>query len=215
MRKVAMTAARNGYFFVVDRDTGEHLLTFKFSQTANWARPLLSSKGQPMRIVEKDFDTSGALISPDSGGASNWIPASFSPDYGLYFASVADPWSLRYRYDARGGGKGEMLVDATCSLAAIDPELGAVVWRIRYPSCDVSYNGLRTNGVLTTSGRLLFAGDTNGNLVARDPQNGKPLWHVHLGRISNAPETYMVSGRQYILVAAGDMLYAFRLASVQ
>jgi alcohol dehydrogenase (cytochrome c) len=58
---------------------------------------------------------------------------------------------------------------------------------------------------------LLFAGDAGGNFVARDPANGKPLWHSRIGNISNAPETYAVDGRQYVLVAVGDTLYAFSL----
>jgi alcohol dehydrogenase (cytochrome c) len=65
--------------------------------------------------------------------------------------------------------------------------------------------------VLTTAGRLLFAGDRGGNIVARDPATGQPLWHSRLGNVSNAPQTYLVDGEQHILVANGDMLYAFKL----
>jgi alcohol dehydrogenase (cytochrome c) len=67
------------------------------------------------------------------------------------------------------------------------------------------------NGILTTAGKLLFAGDLGGNLVAYDPADGKILWHTHLGQVSNAPETYLLDGHQYILIAAGDTLYAFTL----
>jgi alcohol dehydrogenase (cytochrome c) len=65
--------------------------------------------------------------------------------------------------------------------------------------------------LLTTAGRLLFAGDKAGNLVAHDVATGKPLWHTRIGGISNAPETYMLDGHQYLLVAVGDTLYAFTL----
>ncbi len=65
--------------------------------------------------------------------------------------------------------------------------------------------------MLTTAGKLLFAGDTSGNLVAYDPANGKILWHSRLGSVSNAPETYLLDGHQYVLVAAGDTLYSFVL----
>jgi alcohol dehydrogenase (cytochrome c) len=61
------------------------------------------------------------------------------------------------------------------------------------------------------AGKSLFAGDASGNLVAYDPANGKILWHTRLGQVSNAPETYMLDGHQYILAAAGDALYAFTL----
>jgi alcohol dehydrogenase (cytochrome c) len=65
--------------------------------------------------------------------------------------------------------------------------------------------------MLTTAGRLLFAGDGEGNLVAFDPADGKPLWHSRIGTVSNAPQTYMIDGKQHLLVAAGDMLYSFSL----
>ena len=68
------------------------------------------------------------------------------------------------------------------------------------------------NGLLTTAGRLLFGRtDGGGNFVAFDPANGKPLWHTHLGNVSNAAETYMLDEHEYVLVAAGDELYTFAL----
>lgn len=94
VRKVAMTAARNGYFFVVDRTTGEHMLTSKFSDTANWAEPKLNAKGQPVRIPEKDSRISGALVSSANQGAANWPPPSYSPDYGLFYVPVAESWAM-------------------------------------------------------------------------------------------------------------------------
>jgi alcohol dehydrogenase (cytochrome c) len=66
-------------------------------------------------------------------------------------------------------------------------------------------------GMLTTAGRLLFAGDGSGNFVAFDPATGKPLWHSRVGNVSNAAQTYMLDGKQYVLVAAGDSLFAFAL----
>jgi alcohol dehydrogenase (cytochrome c) len=67
------------------------------------------------------------------------------------------------------------------------------------------------SGMLTTAGRLLFSGDPAGNLVARDPATGKPLWHTHLGSGTNAPETFLLDGQQYIVAASGDTLFAFKL----
>ena len=63
--------------------------------------------------------------------------------------------------------------------------------------------------MLATAGRLVFAGDAGGNIVAHDAVTGTPLWHSHIGGVSNAPQTYLLDGRQYLLVAAGDTLYAF------
>jgi alcohol dehydrogenase (cytochrome c) len=56
----------------------------------------------------------------------------------------------------------------------------------------------------------VFAGDPSGDLVAYDAAKGTPLWHSRVG-VSNAPETYLLDGHQYVLVGAADMVYAFRL----
>ena len=66
-------------------------------------------------------------------------------------------------------------------------------------------------GMLTSAGKVLFTGDGNGNFVAFDAPTGKLLWHSRIGNISNAPETYLLDGKQYVLVAVGDTLYSFTL----
>ena len=66
-------------------------------------------------------------------------------------------------------------------------------------------------GLLATAGGLLFAADGSGNFMALDSRDGKPLWHTRIGNASNAPETYLVDGRQDVLIAVGDTLYAFTL----
>src|SRR5262249_36892157 len=91
-------------------------------------------------------------------------------------------------------------------LNAIDYKTGKTVWRHKYRTMG---NDARAPGLLTTAGKLLFAGDVSGNLIAFDPANGKILWHAYIGQVTNAPETYMIDGHQHILVAAGDTIYAF------
>jgi alcohol dehydrogenase (cytochrome c) len=212
-RKMALHADRNGYFFTVDRVTGEHLVTGKFSDAANWAKEI-NAKGQPVRDPAKDSTVPGSLVSPNNGGATNWPPPAYSPDTGLFYVPSNDAFSMYYltETDPRGamglGGKEEDGLGTLGSyLTAIDYKTGKVAWRHRYPGT----GGNLGNGMLTTAGRLLFAGDIAGNLVAYDPQNGKILWHTRLGNVSNAPETYMLDGHQYLLVAAGDTLYSFTL----
>ena len=214
MRKLVLTASRNGYYFTLDRLTGEHLVTSKFSDSVNWAKGL-NAKGQPVRDPAKDFHIAGSLVSSANRGATNWPPPSFSPDTGLFYVPVDDSYAMYYlaETDPRGamglGGKDELNLGTINSyLAAIDYKTGKTVWKHRYPTI----GGLGGNGILTTAGKLLFAGDVGGNIVAYDPANGKPLWHVYLGtQVSNAPETYMLDGHQYVLVAAGDTLYSFTL----
>ena len=93
-------------------------------------------------------------------------------------------------------------------LTAIDYKTGKAAWRHRYPGFGGGGGG---GGVLTTAGKLVFAGDANGNIVAHDAVTGKPLWHSKIGNVTNPPQTYMLDGRQYLLVGAGDMLYSFVL----
>jgi alcohol dehydrogenase (cytochrome c) len=212
-RKMVLTASRNGYYFTLDRLTGEHLVTSKYSDSANWAKGL-NEKGQPVRDPKKDFDIGGSLVSPANGGITNWPPPSYSPDTGLFYVPQNDSYAMYYltETDPRGamglGGKEEQSVGSTGGyLTAIDYKTGKIAWRHKYPGT----GGGGSNGLLTTAGKLLFGGDLGGNIVAYDPADGKILWHSHLGQVSNAPETYMLDGRQYLLVAAGDALYSFKL----
>jgi alcohol dehydrogenase (cytochrome c) len=212
-RKLVVQAARNGYFFTLDRVTGEHLLTTKFSETANWAKEI-DAKGRPIRNPEKDSTVPGTLVSPDNQGATNWPPPSYSPDTGLFYVPTSDSYAMYYltETDPRGsmglGGKDEVGVGTLGSfISAIDYKTGKVVWRHRYPGM----GGRLGNGLLTTAGKLLFSGDQGGNLVAHDSATGKILWHAGMGTVTNAPETYMLDGHQYILAAAGDTLFSFTL----
>jgi alcohol dehydrogenase (cytochrome c) len=213
MRKLVLHASRNGYYFTLDRLTGERLVSGKFSDTVNWAKGI-NAKGQPVRDPAKDFHIAGALVSPANGGVTNWPPPSFSPDTGLFYVPQSDSYAMYYltETDPRGamglGGKEEVSLGSLGSyLTAIDYKTGKIAWRHRYPGT----GGGGMNGILTTAGKLLFAGDVSGNIVAYDPANGKILWHSRLGQVSNAPETYMLDGHQYLLVAGGDTLYAFTL----
>ncbi|HET9194482.1 MAG TPA: acido-empty-quinoprotein group A [Vicinamibacterales bacterium] len=214
-RKLVVTAARNGYYFTLDRLTGERLVTSKFSDTVNWASGI-NGRGQPVRIPEKDHHIGGALVSSNNGGATNWPPQAYSPDTGLVYVPLAENYAMYYltELDPRGamglGGKDEVGVSGVGSyIAAIDYKTGKTVWRHKFATSTPSGRG--SPGLLATAGRLLFGGDVSGNFVAFDAGKGTPLWHARIGQVSNAPQTYLVGGRQHVLVAAGDTLYAFAL----
>ena len=86
---------------------------------------------------------------------------------------------------------------------------GNIVWSHSYPS---GAFGTSFSGILTTAGKLLFTGDPSQNLIAFDPATGKILWHSRLTQnVSNGPSTYVLDGKQYLLVGAGDTLHAFVL----
>ena len=212
-RKMAMQASRNGYFYVVDRRTGEHLLTMKYSDAANWADSV-SVQGRVWRNPAKDNTVAGSLVSPDNGGATNWYPPSYDPNTGLFYVTLREVYSMYYltSTDPRmlvglGGSEQDGVGSLGTSIAAIDYKTGKLAWKYRI-------EGSGASGLLTTAGGLLFANDGAGSLVAFGVQGKKPpvpLWHAHIGSIENAAETYTVEGRQYVLVAADGALFAFYL----
>ena len=212
-RKLVATAARNGYFFALDRVTGEHLVTTKYGSSVNWVKAL-AKNGSLRRDPAKDSIVPGALVSPTSGGTINWEPPAYSPDTGLFYVSEHNGYSIFYLTDPdpRGsmglGGREEVGVGSAGDfLTAIKPATGEIAWRRQYPG---EFGG-GGGGVLATAGQLVFTGDSGGDLVAYDAANGTPVWHSRIGSVSNAPTTFMLDGRQYIVAAAGDTLYAFAL----
>lgn len=211
MRKLVLTAARNGYYFTLDRVTGERLVTSKYGLLTNWAKGLNKS-GAPQHDPQKDATVPGSLVSPTSDGTINWEPPAYSPDTGLFYTAEGDGYSIFYLtdMDPRGsmglGGKEEAGVGSGGSfLTAIDYQTGKVAWRRPF------YGNGGGGGLLTTAGKLLFAADGAGNLVAYDAALGKPLWNTRIGNVTNAPQTYMLDGRQYLIAATGDTLWSFML----
>ena len=212
-RKMVMQASRNGYVFVLDRTTGEHLLTAKYSDAANWAETV-NAKGQPVRNAAKDNTVAGSLVSPDNGGATNWHPPSYDPRTGLLYVVLREIYAMYYLTDkdprmlvGLGGSEQDVVGSLGTSIVAIDYQTGKLAWKYRL-------TGGSGTGLLTTAGGLLFANDGSGSLVAfglRGRRSPVPLWHSQIGSIENAPETYRVGGRQYVLVTAEGALYAFYL----
>jgi alcohol dehydrogenase (cytochrome c) len=216
-RKLVSTAARNGYFFTLDRVTGEHIVTSKFGTSVNWVDHI-AKDGSLRRNPSKDPIVPGAIVSPTSGGTINWEPPAYSPDTKLFYVTERNGYSMFYLTDPdpRGsmglGGREEVHVGSAGDfLTAIDPTTGKIVWRRPYLG---AYGG-GGGGTLVTAGKLVFTGDAGGNLVAYDAADGTPVWHSHIGSVSNPPMTFMLDGRQYLLAASGDTLYAFALYDPQ
>ncbi len=206
-RKLLAQASRNGYFFLLDRTTGEHILTSPFIPT-NWAKGI-DSRGEPVPNPAKEPKPDGVLVSPGSDGATNWLAPSFDPTRGLFYVSARRLWSIFYM-TAEGKPEGWAGRDrnlwANSVLEAIDYRTGKIRWKHELGE------GEGSAGVLTTAGNLLFTADNSDNLLALDPATGKTLWHVNLGAsMHTAPETYLLEGRQYLLTAAGNVVLAWAL----
>lgn len=215
-RKLIAQASRNGMFFVLDRVTGKNIVSAPFIESANWSKGF-DAKGQPIPNPDKESQYPGTLVSPNNGGAANWAPPTFSPDTGLFYLNASEGYSMFYRTELDGppvGGAGHTehgTGGLGTFLRALDPKTGKIKWSRKYPGTEWDPpRPEHLGGLLSTAGKLLFAGSPAGDLVAYDPETGKPLWHVNLGaEISNTPITYMLDGRQYLVVAANDNLFAF------
>src|SRR5262249_28519541 len=97
-RKLVLQGTRNGYFFVLDRTTGEHSLTSNSAESVNWASGV-DNGGEPKRNPEKDFTVPGSLVSPSNQGATNWPPPAFDPETGLFYIYVTESYSMYYLMD--------------------------------------------------------------------------------------------------------------------
>jgi alcohol dehydrogenase (cytochrome c) len=205
-RKMLAQASRNGKFFVLDRATGKALVSSDFV-TTNWSKGF-NEKGQPIPNPEKNPQIAGALVTPNQGGAANWPPPSFNPQTGLFYVSAAQAYSVWYIYDPGDNPQGWGGTDrggwSQYMVQAVDFKTGKVRWSHKWEGGGMS-------GLLSTAGNLLFAGDgSSGNFVALDATTGTPLWHANLrSPVSNGAITYQLDGLQYVVVGAGDTLWAF------
>jgi acido-empty-quinoprotein group A len=207
-RKLLAQASRNGYFFVLDRTTGEHILTSPYVST-NWSKGI-DSRGEPIPNSGKEPKPDGVLVSPGSDGATNWMAPTFDPNSKLFFFSGRRLWSIFYM-TAEGKPEGWAGRDrnlwANSFLEALDYNTGEVRWRHEIG------DGEGVAGLLTTAGNLLFTADNSNNLLALDPATGRTLWHVNLGaRMETGPTTYELDGKQYLLTPAGNIMFAWVLA---
>jgi alcohol dehydrogenase (cytochrome c) len=205
-RKLLMQASRNGYFFVLDRTNGKSLLTTPFA-TVNWAKGI-DAEGHPIPDPAKQPSKSGVLVAPNETGATNFRPPSFDPKTGLFIVSAQDGYGIYFfksEHGAYGWAGADYGVAGRAFLRALDYRTGKTIWN--HPIGD----GAGTAGVLTTETGLTFSGDVPGNVMALRTSDGTTLWHESVGRMGNAPITYELDGRQFLVVGGGSSLYAFAL----
>ena len=206
-RKMLMQASRNGYFFVLDRETGKNLLTAPFGPV-NWASGL-DSQGRPKPNPDKDPARDGRLIAPDEGGMTNYRSPSFDPKTGLFIVDAKPSYSIYFTKPedgAYGWAGADYGLWGKGVIEAIDYQTGKIRW-----SHDVGPGGSGA-GVMTTDSGLTFTGDAHGNFLALDTKDGKTLWHAGTGEaMQSSPISYMLDGRQYIVTSSGSMLFVWAL----
>ena len=222
-RKVLLFANRNGFFYVLDRQTGEFLLGKPFAKVT-WADGL-DAKGRPNRVGHSTPE--GSLIYPENQGATNWYNPAYSPRTGLFYipswldthsinTSRVEPYKEGNQY---GGGSATHEVPALRpgptnkrlpevgygAIQALDPKTGTVKWQFKM--MDVT-----DSGVLVTASDVVFAGGREGYFYALDARTGAPLWKAMVGgAVSAGPTSYAVEGKQYISIPAGNAIFTFGL----
>lgn len=221
-RKVLMQAPKNGFFYVLDRATGE-LLSAKNYTYVSWASGIDMETGRPIETPgARNFDDGDATI-PGNGGAHNWPPMSFNPKTGLVYLPVmtfpsvfhsptrdidSQPgqgfWNLGFDTLAMAlpplpQKELDKIMDDTFSgqLVAWDPVKQEARWTYDFERISFS-------GTLSTAGMLVFQGDMYGNFSAFDAESGKKLWSKPAQTGVMAPAiSYSIDGEQYVAVAVG------------
>jgi alcohol dehydrogenase (cytochrome c) len=224
--KVMLWANRNGFFYVLDRTSGDFLLGKPFVEV-NWASRL-DEKGRPVRVPGMVPSREGTVIAPGNQGGTNWYSPSYSPQTGLFYIPSWVNYTTQYvKQDAEyvegrvyGGGAPRTTVpgvragqflnyakedEGYGAVRALDPKTGELKWEFKMTD-------FTDAGVLTTASNVLFSGGREGYFYALDARTGALLWKATLGgRVVSGPMSYAVGGRQYVAVAAGNSLFSFAL----
>ncbi len=215
-RKVVMFANRNGFYYTLDRTNGKIIVAKPFVMTT-WAKEI-GADGRPVLIPGHTPDEKGEVTCPDLVGGTNFWQPSFDPSTRTFFVNAREvcmtfiAWKPTYVPGERfTGGSGQRVraseSPAWGALRAIDPATGDRKWEFKFLSPS-------TSGILTTASGLLFSGDSDGNLLALDSRSGALLWRYQMGATlhGTSPTTYMIDGRQHLLVPSGTTLTAWALA---
>ncbi len=208
-RRVLMQAPKNGFFYVLDRATGELLSADPYVQVT-WAEGVDLATGRPKEAAIADYDAEPRLLSPGAQGGHSWHPMSYSPTTGLVYLPAMD-LPFYYAYDAaffprpKADNTGLDIPRVASgpyreprgALIAWDPVARKEVWRVQHPG---HWNG----GTLSTAGGLVFQGLADGRFRAYDERTGGILFEAQSQTgIMAAPISYAVDGTQYVAVAAG------------
>ncbi len=233
MHKVIMQAPKDGFFYVLDRETGKLLSANPYTYV-NWASGVDPRTGRPTRTREADYNASPKLIYPSQAGGHNWQPMAYNPNTGLVYIPVIDMGMIfidLVRNDVQVTWvDGQMDVGTVVPDPSYNPKDYAVFGKL--PTYDDlqkvrkdltprgfirAYNPIThktvwqhevssfwDGGAMTTAGNLVFQGRASGELVVYAADTGKVLANINTGSsIMAAPMTYEVNGVQYVAVMAG------------
>ena len=218
-RKVIMQAPKNGFFYVIDRETGEFISANNFVPV-NWATHIDQETGRPVEVEGARYSGKEPYLQlPGPLGAHNWHPMSYSEDSGLvYIPAQEAPWvygDIEAGYEYKEGlwntgtefTYGMLPTDKATfkalksllkgRLLAWDPVAQKEAWSFEH-------NGPWNGGILSTAGNLVFQGTNDAHFAAYDAKSGEQKWKYFTQTgIGAAPVSYEIDGEQYVTVASG------------
>ena len=211
-RKLMLFGNRNAFYYVLDRTNGKFLAGRAYAKQT-WASGL-DNDGRPILLGDSTPSYEGTKVYPDLGGGTNWYSPSFSPQTNLFYLAVRDVAGIYYKGDPEykagaqfnGGGFGQVPAEERSgAIRALNPLTGEMKWEFKLFSPPFA-------GVLSTAGNLLFGCSEEGDFYALDATTGKLLWRIPTGaRIVANPISYMSGGKQQVVIASGNAIFAFEL----
>ena len=215
-RKIIMQASKNGFFYVLDRETGQFISATPFVDRITWATGIEPKNGRPIESKAAYDGLNPVLVSPSAAGAHNWYPMAFNSTLGLVYVPAtegtvslfapdpgwkSDPTNWNGGTDRRYEGplftKLQAAPPPVGKLIAWNPIEKREVWHVTHP-------GVESAGVLASAGDLVFQGRSDGIFLAYRATDGEKLWEYDTGTgILAPPVSYMLDGVQYITVMAG------------
>ena len=209
-RKVIMQAPKNGFFYVLDRATGELLAADPYVEV-NWATHVDLKTGRPVEVPGAAYRDKGTYIRPGPLGGHNWQAMSFSPTTGLVYIPAQDngryyeqPSGFTFTPNEYNLGVGP--IGRNVERYDIPHKGRLLAWDpiARKPRWTAEYGNYWNGGTLVTAGNLVFQGTAAGDFIAYNATTGEKLWSAYAGTgIVAPPITYSVDGKQYVSVMAG------------
>jgi alcohol dehydrogenase (cytochrome c) len=210
-RKLVVQANRNGFYYVLDRETGEFLRGVQFAKQT-WADGL-DAKGRPIMKADTAPSVAGTLVYPGLAGGTNWFSPSYSPQTKLFYVQAREDYAqtfFKIKVDYEPGVNFESGTARDTEgqehrgvIKALDATTGAIRW-------EYDLFAGPSGGVLSTAGGLVFGGNREGWFFALDAATGKLLWRFQTGGLVWAnPIAFEVDGREHVAIASGHAIFVF------